>query len=106
MKSRPAKAVHGLLALVLLVAWAAPACAGSDRWAMPCCQPPAQTSCRLTSGCPSAPPQALTSAGPVAPAAGGVITAAALPDAPPLPANPPAVPPARSGPPFDTPVYL
>jgi hypothetical protein len=78
----------------------------SDHAAMPCCQPPAQTSCRLTSGCPSAPPQALTSAGPVAPAAGGVITAAAVPDAPPLPANLPAVPPARSGPPFDTPVYL
>jgi hypothetical protein len=121
MKCRSDKTVRLLLALLLLFAWAAPACAGSDRCTMPCCQAkakpvsshaakpccqqPEKSGCGLTSDCPCAHPQALTSAAPAAHATGAVIVASA-PQAPSLPALPPAVSPARSGPPFDTPVYL
>jgi hypothetical protein len=121
MKNGKARIVRLLLALSLLIAWAGPACAGTDGCTLPCCQnnakpasshagkaccaPSAQTGCNLASDCPYASPQALppASAAPLnADIAGAVAAGFSLAS----PVNPPAVPPARSGPPFDTPLFL
>jgi hypothetical protein len=122
MNTRRAKTVHLLLAVLLILAWAAPACAGGERCTMPCCQAkakpapahatmpccaqPAQAGCGMDSGCTFANSQALQSALPDVRPSGVAMALAPFPSASVLPANLPAVPPARSGPPFDTPLYL
>jgi hypothetical protein len=121
MKIGKAKIVRLLLALSLLIAWAGPACAGTDGCTMPCCQnkakpasshaakpccaPSAPTGCDFASDCLYPSQQALpsASAAPLGADLAGAVTAEFRPA---LPVNPPAVPPARSGPPFDTPLFL
>ena len=121
MNERHVKTARLLLALLLLLAWALPACAGSDGCTMPCCRAKANAApgagakpccretgaaaCRLSADCPYAHPRALTPVVAEAPAAGLSIAAVVADDAS-LPGNTPAVPPARSGPRFDSPVYL
>jgi hypothetical protein len=117
-----AKTVHLFLAVLFTLAWAAPACAGGEGCAMPCCRTkakpdpphaampccaqPTQTGRVMDSDCASAQVQVLQSVLPDVRPAGDAIALASVPSAPVLPASLPAVPPARSGPPFDTPLYL
>ncbi len=73
---------------------------------MPCCAQPAQTGCGMDSGCTSANSKTLQSVLPDVRPSGAAIALAPVPSAPVLPTHLPVVPPARSGPPFDTPLYL
>ncbi|MCU0562927.1 MAG: hypothetical protein MUE48_03130 [Desulfobacterales bacterium] len=116
------KLTRVVLALLLAVAWAVPACAGGERCsmpcckaktkpapahqAMPCCAQPQTTGCDVDSGCAFAKLQTLQSALPEARPADAEVALASVPSTPVVPANLPAVPPARSGPPLDTPLYL
>lgn len=122
MKSRRAKIAHVVLALLLAVAWAVPACAGGEgcsmpccraknkpapaHAAMPCCAQPQKAGCDVDSGCAFAPSQALQSVLPELRPADAEMALSSVPSAPVVPATLPAVPPPRSGPPFDTPLYL
>jgi len=74
--------------------------------AMPCCAQPAQAGCGMDSGCTFTSSQALQEVLPDVRPSGVAMALAPVPSASVLPANLPAVPPARSGPPFDTPLYL
>ncbi|HSV92038.1 MAG TPA: hypothetical protein VLH81_03140 [Desulfobacterales bacterium] len=110
------------LALLLAVAWAAPACAGGEgcsmpccrakpspaaaHQAMPCCAQPQTSGCDMDSGCAFAKTQTLQSVLPEARPADAETALASVPSTPVVPATLPAVPPPRSGPPFDTPLYL
>ena len=121
MKIGKVRIVRLLLALSLFIIWAGPACAGTDGCTMPCfqnkakpasshagkpcCAPSARTGCTLASACPYASPQALPSAS-AAPLGADLVGVVAAGFSPALPVNPPAVPPARSGPPFETPRFL
>lgn len=74
--------------------------------AMPCCAQPSQAGSGMDSGCTFAKFQALQSALPDVRPSGVALALAPVPSACGLPPNLPAVPPARSGPPFDPPLYL
>ena len=122
MKYRRANIAHAALALLLAVSWAVPACAGGEgcfmpcckakttpspaHAAMPCCAQPLKTGCDVDSGCAFAKLQTLQSALPEARPADAETAPASVPSTCMVPANLPAVPPARSGPPCDTPLYL
>ena len=122
MKSRRVKIAHVVLALLLAVAWAVPACAGGEgcsmpcckakttstpaHAAMPCCAQPQKTGCDVDSGCAFAKSRTLQSVLPDVRPADAQTVLASVPSAPVLPASLPAVPPDRSGLPFDTPLYL
>jgi hypothetical protein len=73
---------------------------------MPCCAQPEKTGCNVDSGCTVVNSRALQTVLPDVRPSGAAIALAPVASAPVLPANQPAVPPARSGPPFDTPLYL
>ncbi len=73
---------------------------------MPCCAQPQKTGCDVDSGCAFAPSQALQSMLPELRPADAEMALAFVPSTPVVPATLPAVPPARPGPPFDTPLYL
>jgi len=65
MKSAGAKCIHVLLALLILAAAVAPACAGSENCSMPCCRHKAQPISHQADAAHAAPccTQADTSAG-------------------------------------------
>jgi hypothetical protein len=121
MKSRPAKIAHVVLALLLALAWAAPACAGGEgcsmpccrskasapaHAAMPCCAQPEKTGCDVDSGCTVVNSRVLQTVLQDVRPAGVAIALAPVPSTPVLTTTLPAVPPPRTGPPFDTPLYL
>jgi hypothetical protein len=122
MNTRRAKTVHLLFAVLLTLAWVAPACAGGEgctmpccrakakpapaHAAMPCCAQPEKTGCDVDSGCTAVYSRALQTVLPDVRPSGVAIALAPVPSAPVLPTHLPAVPPARSGPPFDTSLYL
>jgi len=74
--------------------------------AMPCCAQPQKTGCDVDSGCAFAKSQTLQSVLPDVRPADAEMALVSVPSTPVVPANLPAVPPTRSGPPFDTPLYL
>jgi hypothetical protein len=122
MKFRRANMLHVALALLLAVSWAVPACAGGEgcpmpcckartastpaHQAVPCCAQPQKTGCDVDSGCAFAKSQTLQSALPEVRPADAETALASVPSASVVPANLPAVPPPRPGPPYDTPLYL